>query len=504
MANIKGAQAIDARVDFVRLDEKNLESFPAILNAIERFAPEALGQLYRQIAATPEVSHLFASSAMMNHARDKQLDHWRHLFSHKPDAGYFERAEKIGKVHAQIGLEPTWYIGGYAMVLEQIIEQILSEGLLARMNGKRVGKLIGTLVKVALVDMDIALSAYFRVEETRRSDVIEGVGNALGMVASGDFTAHLEHLPPEYKRIAEDFEAMRNQVADTLSQVSRAAAGIDTGSSEISQASDNLAMRTEQQAAALEQTSAAMEEITGTVRRTAESAAHVNNSVIEAQRDAEEGGAIVREAVTAMGDIAGSSQEIAKIIAVIDGIAFQTNLLALNAGVEAARAGDAGKGFAVVANEVRALAQRSADAASHIKELIGTSSRQVERGVDLVGRTGAALDRIVAKVGDVTAQAREISAATEAQASGLAQVNIAVAEMDKMTQQNAAMVEQSTAAARSLANEATQLAQLVSQFRLEDQVVPLRRRPTPQPVRATTRGNLALAPSPQADEWQEF
>jgi methyl-accepting chemotaxis protein len=209
-----------------------------------------------------------------------------------------------------------------------------------------------------------------------------------------------------------------------------------------------------------------MREVANTVRETADGASTVTSAVADAHTDAAEGGRIVREAVGAMSDIERSAQEIAQIINVIDGIAFQTNLLALNAGVEAARAGDAGKGFAVVANEVRALAQRSADAAKDIKGLIGASSKQVEAGVALVGRTGEALERIVAKVAEIAQQAQQISTSAEAQAASMSQVNTAVADMDKMTQQNAAMVEESTAAAKSLAAQADELTSLVSRFRL--------------------------------------
>ncbi len=180
----------------------------------------------------------------------------------------------------------------------------------------------------------------------------------------------LQGLPPAFSKVEQDFEFMRSRINEALAQVAETAESINTGSIEISQASDDLSSRTEQQAASLEQTAAAMDQLTGGVRETADGAAHVNRSVAEAHADATRGGAVVKEAVAAMDDIERSAQEIAKIINVIDGIAFQTNLLALNAGVEAARAGDAGKGFAVVANEVRALAQRSADAAKHIKELI--------------------------------------------------------------------------------------------------------------------------------------
>jgi len=192
----------------------------------------------------------------------------------------------------------------------------------------------------------------------------------------------------------------------------------------------------------------------------------MHDSVQQAHGDAQAGGAVVSEAVGAMNDIHRSAQEIGKIISVIDGIAFQTNLLALNAGVEAARAGDAGRGFAVVANEVRALAQRSAEAALDIKKLIGESSAQVERGVDLVGQTGDTFARIVGKVGEIAELASSIADVARAQATNIGQVRETVRELDTMTQQNAAMVEEATAASRNLAGEADRMAALVGRFSL--------------------------------------
>jgi len=511
------ASANQDRLSFFGIGQKDYRSFPRILKLLEKHAPAALADFYEKIGATPDVAKFFRSRENMDHARDKQLNHWVQLFSREIGESYFGKAEQIGSVHAKIGLAPTWYIGGYAMVLEQLIHEAASSPV-NRLAGNRLGKVIGSLVKCALLDMDIALSSYFRAEEAQRLAVISQVGQALESLAKGDFTVRLEGLPPAFAKVEQDFEFMRSRISEALAQVAETADSINTGSIEISQASDDLSSRTEQQAASLEQTAAAMDQLTGGVRETADGAAHVNRSVAAAHADATHGGAVVKEAVAAMDDIERSAQEIAKIINVIDGIAFQTNLLALNAGVEAARAGDAGKGFAVVANEVRALAQRSADAAKHIKELISESSRQVSRGVELVGQSGEALDSIVGKVAEIASLASNISELAAAQSNSLQQVNTAVSEMDKMTQQNAAMVEESTAAARSLATEADQLSGLVSRFSLGGggsghgstvhempKAAPASRRHPRTAARPMVRGNLAVAINTDASEdWSEF
>jgi methyl-accepting chemotaxis protein len=404
---------------------------------------------------------------MMDSARDKQLQHWIGLFSGRVDQRYVSRAENIGHVHARIGLEPTWYIGGYATVLEQIIARTINRSLVGRLVGGRIGRDMGSLVKLALLDMDIAVSAYFKAEEASRLAVIEKLGAALAQVAGGDFSVRLEGLPDSFAKIEEDFEGMRGSVADTLAAVASAAAAIHNGAQEIREASDDLATRTVQQAASLEETAAAMEQLTRGVNQSSDGIAQVSAAIKGAQTEALEGGIVVKKAVSAMDEIQSSTGEISSIVELIDGIAFQTNLLALNAGVEAARAGDAGKGFAVVANEVRALAQRSAQSANDIKSLIKRSSDQVVGGVSMVGGTGQAFERISNEITEITTLASDISELSSVQASGLVLINTSVREMDKMTQQNAAMVEESTAASHSLAGQSEALAQLVGRFKFE-------------------------------------
>ncbi len=309
-----------------------------------------------------------------------------------------------------------------------------------------------------------------RAEEAEeQSIVVTALASGLQKLSEGDLAFRITTpFAPAYEKLRADFNGAQGQLQATMSTIVGNAGSLQTSAAEISQAADDLSRRTEQQAASLEETAAALDEITITVRATAGNAGQARQAVEAARTEAEAGGLIVTDAVAAMGQIEKSSGEIGQIIGVIDEIAFQTNLLALNAGVEAARAGDAGRGFAVVASEVRALAQRSAEAAKEIKALISASANQVNSGVDLVGQTGKALRRIVGQIGDITEAVTKIATSAQEEATGIQQVNIAVNQMDQVTQQNAAMVEQTTAASHSLAREASDLRQLVGKFRIGD------------------------------------
>lgn len=375
---------------------------------------------------------------------------------------------------------------------------------------------LGDMARAVLVFRDAAVAK--AKADTVQEHVVEALGTGLEALASGDMTYTINQpFAGDYDRLRQSFNRTVEGLEQSLSHVAGSAQSVHSGSTEIRSASEDLSRRTEQQAASLEETTAAMDQVTTMVAETARSAAEVRGAISSAHKDATEGGSVVTKAVNAMDAIEKSSQEIGQIITVIDGIAFQTNLLALNAGVEAARAGDAGKGFAVVANEVRALAQRSADAAKDIKSLITTSSEQVSNGVSLVGETGKMLDSIRTKIGEVNALIADIANGTETQATNLRQVNHAVTDMDKMTQQNAAMVEESTAAARNLAAEADELALLVDRFQLKtgqfggNRHTPTRAAPPPSPVARASAprampqvsGNLALNVSDDED-WNEF
>jgi len=363
-----------------------------------------------------------------------------------------------------------------------------------------------------------------RAEAARQLEVVVlALADGLERLSKGDLLFRLTTpFNPAYEKLRGDFNEAMSTLQETMKAIAMNTHGVRAGAGEIAQASDDLSRRTEQQAASLEETAAALDEITATVRKTAENASLARRTVETAKGDAEQSGEIVRETVNAMSGIEMSSRKIGNIIGVIDEIAFQTNLLALNAGVEAARAGDAGRGFAVVATEVRALAQRSAEAAKEIKSLISASGQQVDNGVKLVGETGKSLARIVEQVGRLNGLVGEIAAAAQEQATGLNQVNTAVNQMDQVTQQNAAMVEESTAASHSLAGEAEALFRLVGQFSIghvaETAARPARKAPAAKAGKARTaahggmekvvsftrRESAPQAALAAADDWSEF
>jgi methyl-accepting chemotaxis protein len=402
---------------------------------------------------------------------------WRTLAGGTFTAAEYKRLSKSGK--------PIWIQASYNPIFDE--------------NGK-----VFKIVKYA-------------TDVTDRVVAVDDLAASLTALSNGDLTGTISvPFTPTLEKVRHDLNASLEKLQGAMRDVAKSTSSITMGAREISDATDNLARRTEQQAAALEQTSAALHEITRTVAQNAERAEESGRLVANTKADAEQSGLIVGKAIDAMGRISQSSNEIGNIIGVIDDIAFQTNLLALNAGVEAARAGEAGKGFAVVAQEVRELAQRSANAAKEIKTLINTSASQVKEGVDLVGETGNALSKIVGQVAEIDTNVAAIVETAHDQANGIKEINHAVEAMDTNTQQNAAMVEQTTASSHGLAHEAHVLHELLAQFRFEkhssvtNQPVKLEQRTPvaraqerkPKPAAYATSGSLALAPTQK--DWEEF
>ena len=384
-----------------------------------------------------------------------------------------------------------------------------------------------------------------RADQARAEDMAratEGLASGLTRLSSGDLSVELrEPFAQEFEGLRADFNTAVAQLRETLGAVAAATSAIDSGSRELSGSADDLSKRTEQQAASLEDTAAAIDEITANVSNSSQRTEEARSMAIAANESARRSAEVVTNAVNAMQRIEQSSAQISSIISVIDEIAFQTNLLALNAGVEAARAGEAGKGFAVVAQEVRELAQRSAKAAKEIKDLIRHSETEVQSGVELVSATGEALQVIEGHVAAINGQLDAIATSAREQSVGLSQVNVAVNQMDQVTQQNAAMVEEANAASSSLATEAERLRHLIGRFQLGEgaamaaaapaasratpatpvaRAKPAGRRPVaveessarfaaPSPARRmmsklTSAFGMQAAPSAKQDDWEEF
>jgi len=405
--------------------------------------------------------------------------------------------------------------GGHRVVIEASYNPILD-------TAGRPYKVVKFAMDVTAVEEERERRAEVERQSAQvQAAIVEGTAKGLSAMASGDLSYRIqEDFPGDYAVLRENFNRAMSALDEAVGVIGVNAGSMQSGAHEISSAAEDLSRRTEQQAASLEETAAALDEITATVRKTAENAQAADVVVTQGRTQAETGGVVVQKAVAAMGEIERSSDQIGQIIGVIDEIAFQTNLLALNAGVEAARAGEAGRGFAVVASEVRALAQRSAESAKEIKTLISASSSQVKDGVVLVRQSGEALTGIAGRIEEITTLMSEIRASTQEQAVGLAEVNTAVNQMDQVTQQNAAMVEQSTAASLSLSREAAELAELVGRFETSQVAAaptPIHKAPVQQmksriesfaraqaaPARARMAVGGGRAAAVQSD-WEEF
>jgi methyl-accepting chemotaxis protein len=408
------SQRFENQLPYFGIDGRTRRGLARIAPFVARAAPAALRRLYNGLGSNPEAARHFPSEEAMAGAQALQLEHWQALFSSRLSEAYMNRAMVVGRVHARIGLDYGLYFGSYAHVLGDLLERLSRRGWRRFLPGaRRDGRIAAGLVRAAIFDMNIAIT----------------------MVSE-----------------------------NVLDNVARATSALNGGAGEIAAASDDLASRSERQARQVHDAVTAVAEVSALVQQTATSAAEMSVAVGAARTDAQRGDSIVANAVAAMDGFERGSQQIGQIITLIDSIAFQTNLLALNAGVEAARAGDAGKGFAVVATEVRALAQRSAEAAKDIKELVNQSSRQVEDGAKLVRETGEALQSIVARIASISGLVTDVEAACQVQADSIGTVNGTLAGIGELSQHYAAMVEETSAASRSLFNEVQLLSQMVQHF----------------------------------------
>lgn len=471
------------RLEFIQLGEDERAHLKAAKPSISASIETALDGFYAQVSQFDHTLSFFNDKDHMNAAKKAQMNHWEHITEAEFGSEYVDAVTRIGKAHARIGLEPRWYIGGYAHLMSGLMKGLIEDeckGYFASKAADSLTKKSDAFIKAALLDIDYAIAVYLdqlahekqiaeqeqAKQNATRDEALEMFSNALDKLADGDLEVRLaEELPDEFSSMGQAFDKAVGRLSGALSSVKDSASASSENSSSISQSASQLARRTEQQAAALEESAAAITELTESVDTTAEISGDAKTTISEFTNGIGHAENVMTQALTSMNGIESSSKKVANTVAIIDEIAFQTNLLALNAGVEAARAGEAGKGFAVVAQEVRELAQRCSTAAKEISELIGVSNRQVEEGVGQVKNTSEALKVIVDQVDELNGIIGRVQGQANEQSATLREINQAVVNLDNITQENAAMVEETTAATASLRDDISQLSQSMNQFK---------------------------------------
>jgi methyl-accepting chemotaxis protein len=492
-------------------DKISSDSFLASMKEAEQAAATAAGKL-QAILDTADGKRLFAEQQQAFEAFRVKRDAVVTLYLEG------DQDSAVQTLFKQTIPLQNAYFGKLDAILAQQSKLMTLDGDEAAKSASNAKMMMLALLVLATV---VSIVAGYLITRSVTGPLLKAVSVA-ETVAQGDLAAHIDvDRKDETGRLLNALQDMVAALKRTVGAVRTSTESINTGAAEIAAGNLDLSRRTEQQAASLEETASSMEQLTSTVKQNADNARQANQLVVSAAGHASEGGKVVGEVVETMGGIKSSSARMADIISVIDGIAFQTNILALNAAVEAARAGEQGRGFAVVASEVRNLAQRSAGAAKEIKELIDDSIAKVDAGGALVDRAGATMQQIVASVQQVADIMNEITSASQEQSTGIEQVNRAIAEMDNTTQQNAALVEQAAAAARSMQEQSERLVEAVAVFRMEDAAgmarayAPAESMSRAAPVRVTvpalraarsTKDDeevAAAGDSPVADEWED-
>lgn len=465
----------EAKLKTYQLDGEHREM---LIKAGELLLPEldtVLENFYARATSNPATAAFFDGADRMAFARSAQKKHWERILTAQFDAEYFASIERIGRTHARIKLPLEFYMSSYSQATSDLVSIFLKKSRMG-FRGRSVDVIrsqIGVLVRAFSLDIERVVETTFMVLAEEQTCAFRHINTAIDKMAEGDLTHVIPS--PETSDFPATFDPVRRKLNEatlklgqTLAQVSATMDNLLGMISDVNSGTSDLSNRTASQAASLEETAAAIHELTENVQQSSDNTNRAKSVADDAARTAEAGAATVAEASEAMGRIQTSSDRITQIIGMIDDIAFQTNLLALNAGVEAARAGSAGRGFAVVAEEVRVLAGNASDAAKQIKDLVSASSSEVGSGVDLIQRAAGTLQTIVQNFDHVARLSTDIASASREQSTALSEVNAAIAQMDMVTQQNAAMVDETTTATERMRQEASGLQTMLVRLKVPE------------------------------------
>jgi methyl-accepting chemotaxis protein len=457
---------IEERLRFFELDDQELRMLRASRPILERCIGPALDHFYARAKMTPETARFFRDDAHLQSARSAQVRHWMHIVDGRFDTGYYESVRRIGAVHARIGLEPRWYIGGYSLILGEIIRAVNRarspfQRLLRRGGGT---EMTVALVKAAMMDMDLSISIYFEEAAAERNQAIASLDRALARLAQGDLARDVTDLPAAFASLESSYNQTLANLRGTIGSVVQASGTIQGGSRDIAETSENLARRMESNAAALEQAAVTLGQVEDRVKATAHGARETLTIADEALEAMDQGKHGASDAVRTMHMVHDSARNIDMVIEGVDKIAFQTRVLAMNAAVEAGRAGEAGRGFAVVADLVRALAMRAEEEARKAREGLVATQSEIAAAVDAVARVDDALTGVATKFGRVHALIAQMSQDNAVQSNAISEINMVVGTMDRATQQNAEMIDKASVAAQSLHDDATGLAKQAGRF----------------------------------------
>ena len=462
---------LTSRLAFMEFTAKQQATLRAVQPVIGAIVGQALDRFYARVAQTPETKRFFRDDAHVARAKSAQEAHWSRIASANFDADYYASTRRIGATHARIGLEPRWYVGSYAIAVEELLRAVYRRsslwrralGLFRRPSAGEAGIAV---VKAALLDMELSLSIYFEEAQVERNVAIARLEEALTALSKGDLANEVSDMPATFSGLQKSYNGTIAKMRAMIGAVNESAMRIDSGAMEIAKATEDLAERTQSNAASLEQTSAAVSQMDERLRTTAEVSQGTVECADRAFATVAEGRSIADHAVQAMGRVSDCARGIDTVIEGLDKIAFQTRVLAMNAAVEAGRAGDAGRGFAVVADLVSALAMRAEEEAKRAREQLTNTQDEIAGAVDAVRQVDGALAGISENVGQVHGLLDTMARDNGAQATAIAEVAVAIGSMDRSTQQNAAMVEQTSAATRNLAIEVGALAEMAAAFQI--------------------------------------